>query len=215
MLKDLEGPFARLVKASGGPAAQHTQDTVAPPASAPVTPVTPVSAEAFTFPQDSLLRQDALTLDEIDRRRFERQIQKLTKAAQISFARNALQEDHIWFLLKINDESKARRTTRSIVLRMARVMSFEDLEEARAKRAEQQEKSKVGKGKQNRSRKKHKDANTKGCKPVTSLEVEVAGEVQEAASDPDQEVDLDRVQYPIAPYPIAPCPGKAPTAHMY
>ncbi|GAB1729805.1 hypothetical protein NU195Hw_Modified_186t2 [Hortaea werneckii] len=213
VLKDLERPFARLVEASGGPAAQHTQDIVTPLATAPLTLVTPVSA--FTSLQDSLLGQDALTLDDIDRRRFERRIQKLTKAAQTSCARNALQEDHLRFLLKINDESKARRSTRSIVLGTARVMSFEDLEEAKAKRAEQQENSKFGKGKQSRSRKKRKSANTKGCKPVTSLEAEVPGGVREAASNSVQQVDLERVRSPVAPHPIAPCPGKAPTAHMY
>jgi hypothetical protein len=35
----------------------------------------------------------------------------------------------------VNNEAKVRRTTRSVVLGKAKVMSYEDLEEARAKRA--------------------------------------------------------------------------------
>lgn len=81
MLKDLERPFARLVEVTGGPAVQHTQDAVVLLVIAPVIPVATVSAEAFKFLQDSLLKQDVQTLEEIDRRRFERRIRKLTKAA--------------------------------------------------------------------------------------------------------------------------------------
>jgi hypothetical protein len=43
-------------------------------------------------------------------------------------------------LHKINDEGKVRRSTRAIVLGTAKVMSYEDLEEAKAKRAKQGEK---------------------------------------------------------------------------
>ncbi|KAM0714735.1 hypothetical protein Q7P37_009752 [Cladosporium fusiforme] len=44
---------------------------------------------------------------------------------------------------------------------------------------------------------------------------QVTGEMREAARGPVQEIDLDRAQGPIATCSIAPCPGKAPTAHMY
>jgi hypothetical protein len=53
----------------------------------------------------------------------------------MSFAERALQKDQIRFLYKVNNETKVRRTIKSIVLGKAKVMSYEDLEKARAKRA--------------------------------------------------------------------------------
>ncbi|CAO2648698.1 Nn.00g079650.m01.CDS01 [Neocucurbitaria sp. VM-36] len=64
---------------------------------------------------------------------------KLANAAQISFAERALLKDRNRFLFKINNEAKARRLARSIVLGKAKVMSFEDLEEAKARRAAKEE----------------------------------------------------------------------------
>jgi hypothetical protein len=55
-------------------------------------------------------------------------------------------------LIKINKEAKVRRSTRSVVLGKAKVMSFEDLEEAQAKRTA---KEKISLGKVKSSR-KHK-----------------------------------------------------------
>jgi hypothetical protein len=46
--------------------------------------------------------------------------------------------------IKINKKAKVRRPTRSVVLGKAKVMSYEDLEEARAKRAAK-EKTTLGK----------------------------------------------------------------------
>ena len=45
--------------------------------------------------------------------------------------RGAFQEDQIQFLNAINNEAKVRRPTKSLVLQKAKVMSYEDLEEAR------------------------------------------------------------------------------------
>jgi hypothetical protein len=69
--------------------------------------------------------------------RLQRRVQKLASAAKISFARQGLLQDHNRLLYKINNEAKARRTTQSVLLRKgkAKVMSYEDLKEARAKRA--------------------------------------------------------------------------------
>jgi hypothetical protein len=39
------------------------------------------------------------------------------------------------FLRKVNNEGKVRQPTRSLVLGQAKIMGYEDLEEARAKRA--------------------------------------------------------------------------------
>ena len=95
------------------------------------TPATPVSAEALT----SLLNIIKLVSDnETSRQHKERLQQKVTTAAQTFLAKNALLEDRNQFLTKINDEGKVRRSTKSETLGNARVMSFEDLEKARAER---------------------------------------------------------------------------------
>lgn len=88
--------------------------------------------------QDLIVKHDAQRLDYTRRHSFQRHVQKLTKAAQIFIAKNALQCDRIRFLLKMNDESKARRSTKSFVLGRSegKVMSYDDLVKARAKRAE-------------------------------------------------------------------------------
>jgi hypothetical protein len=149
-LRDLEEPYAKLREAAGDSTAPKTGVATAPPPPAasvtlvasvtPVTPVTPTSAEAFTSLQNMTVREDARKLDEVDRQRLMRHVEKLAKAGQVLLAKSALQEGHIRFLHKINDEGKARRSTRATVLGTAKVMSYEDLEEAKAKRAEQKEK---------------------------------------------------------------------------
>ena len=55
-------------------------------------------------------------------------------------------------MVRINNEAKVRRSTRLVVLGKAKVMSYEDLEEARAKRAAK-EKTSLGEGKRGRKRK--------------------------------------------------------------
>jgi hypothetical protein len=104
----------------------------------PRTPVTPVTAEAL-IPLHNLIKEDARTLDEVSRRRLQRHVQKLTSAARVSFAECALLQDQNQSLIKINKEAKVRRSTRAVVLGKAKVMSYEDLEEARAKRAAKEE----------------------------------------------------------------------------
>lgn len=96
------------------------------------TPVTPVSAEALT----SLLKMIKQAPDDETSRQYkERLQQKVTTAAQIFLAKIAPLEDRNRFLTNINDEGKVRRSTKSEILGKARVMSYEDLEKARAERA--------------------------------------------------------------------------------
>lgn len=97
----------------------------------PVTPVTPVTIEALTS-LHNLIKQE---LDKPNTDRIQRHVQKLASAAKVSFAKQTLFQDQNRFLSKINNEAKLRRSTRSVVLGKAKVMSYEDLEEARAKRA--------------------------------------------------------------------------------
>ncbi|KAL2047833.1 hypothetical protein ABVK25_011288 [Lepraria finkii] len=72
--------------------------------------------------------------DETSRQHKQRLQKKVKNAAQIFLAKNALFKDRNRSLTDINDEGKVRRSTRSEVLGKARVMSYEDLEKARANR---------------------------------------------------------------------------------
>jgi hypothetical protein len=122
----------------------------------PQTPVTPVSAEAFMSLQNLIIQRDAHTLDETSKQNLARHLQKCTKAFQKSSAQGILQEDRIQFLTTINNEAKVRRSTKSLVLGKAKVMSYEDLEEARAKRVVK-EATRAAKGKGKRGRKRKSD----------------------------------------------------------
>jgi hypothetical protein len=75
---------------------------------------------------------------------------KLVNTAQISFAERDLLYDQKQILTRMNNEAKVRWSTKSIVVGTAKVMSFEDIEVARATRAAEVIK---GKGKRGRKRK--------------------------------------------------------------
>jgi hypothetical protein len=91
------------------------------------TPVTPVSAEALTS-LHNIIKQEAQTHNGPNVQRLQRHVQKLANAAQVFFADRALLCDQDQFLHRINDEAKVRRSTRSVMLGKAKVMSFEDIE---------------------------------------------------------------------------------------
>lgn len=216
VLRDLEAPYAKLREAAGdstAPQAQVTAPSVPATSvtlSTPVTPVTPVTAEAFTSLQDTIIREDACALDVVDQQRLMRHIEKLAKAGQTLLAKSTLQEGHIRFLHKINDEGKARRSTRAIVLGTAKVISYEDLEEARVKRTEQGNKREVGKGKRG-SGLKRKNIAPKARKARAGPKARYTSESPEATSEANQATEPDHV----GGDPIAPCPGRAPIARMW
>ena len=58
-----------------------------------------------------------------------------------------LYREQIHFLRKVDNEAKVRWSTKSLVLGKAKVISYEDLEEARAKRAAKDAAKAKGKGK--------------------------------------------------------------------
>lgn len=93
-----------------------------------------MTAEGLAPVQD-LIHQDADALDEVSKWRLRKHLQKLFKAAKTSFAERGLQDEQIKFLHRVNDEAKVRRSTPSLILGKAKVMSYEDLEAARARRA--------------------------------------------------------------------------------
>jgi hypothetical protein len=113
---------------------------------------TPVTPGAFTS-LHNLIKLDTYAEDEVSKQRLQRHIQKFANAAQTCFAERALQRDQIQFLKQVNNEGKVRRSTKSLVLGKAKVISYEDLEEARAKRATKDAAKAKGKGKRGRKRK--------------------------------------------------------------
>jgi hypothetical protein len=135
----------------------------------------------------NLIKADARALDEASQKRLQRHVQKLASAARVSFAECALLQDQNQSLIKINKEAKVRRSTRSVVLGKAKVMSYEDLEEAQAKRATK-EKTTLGKVKGKRGR--------KGKSPAPE------------AGSPQPEIDGTRMNVVLESW-------RAPVAQMY
>jgi hypothetical protein len=189
----------------------------------PQTPVTPVSAEGLAS-LHSLIKQDAHTLNGTSIQRLERHVQKLVDAAQISFAERALLHDQKQMLTRMNNEAKVRRSTRSLVLGQAKVMSFEDIEVARAARAAKDVIK--GKGKRGRKRKgaaleaDEPDADEPESEPEP--EPEVARAAKEAIKGRGKRGRKRKIaaQEPEEPEPEvariidAPVPWRAPVARM-
>lgn len=145
VLRHTRKPAAEPTVSKGNEVLSCPQDQVL---QIPVIPVTSVTIEALTS-LHNLIKQE---LDEPNTDRIQRHVQKLASAAKVLFAKQTLFQDQNRFLSKINNEAKVRRSTRSVVLGKAKVMSYENLEEARAKRAAK-EKATVGKGKRGLKRK--------------------------------------------------------------
>jgi len=120
-----------------------------------ITPATPVLAKAFMSLQNLIIKQDVYALDETGKQSLQRHLHKFVKITQISFAKGVLQQDHIRFLNRINDEAKVRRSTKSEILAkgVGKVMSYEDFEAARAARAAKEQAKAEGKGKRGGKRK--------------------------------------------------------------
>ena len=165
------------------------------------SPVTPVSAEALTS-LFSVIKQDTDTLTGTSTDRLQKHIQKIANAAQVSFAELALLRDQNQFLMEMNNEAKVRRSTGSVVLGTAKVMSYEDIEEARAKRTAKD--ALKGKGKRGRKRKSAADQPEPEPEPqVACAAKEVKGkrsrkrksaalEADEPEPEPEPEVARER-----------------------
>ena len=175
----------------------------------PQTPVTPVSAEGLASLRNLIIEQDASALDETSKRNLQRHLHKLAKAAQLSLAEGALHKNHIRFLLTVNSEAKVRRSTASLVLGKAKVMGYEELVEAREKRAEKDATQKAkGKGKRGRKR--------------TNVVVEDnAAEPKIKARRVTEELELATTPATtstvtaVVGVETAPAPWRAPVAQMY
>ncbi|KAH8758851.1 hypothetical protein BGZ57DRAFT_733460, partial [Hyaloscypha finlandica] len=196
----------------------------------PQTPMTPVSAESFMSLQNLIIQRDAHALDETSKQNLARHLQKCTKAFQKSSADGILKDDRIEFLTTINNEAKVRRSTKSLVLGKAKVMSYEDLEKARAKRVvKDAAKEAKGKGKRGRKRKRAtpeaEEVTVDKVKRVrkrksTVLEAE-AEEPEEPEPEPKTKMartnkaPAPSMQTPIAEDGIVPKPWRAPVAKMW
>jgi hypothetical protein len=131
-------------------------------------------------------------------------------------------------LITINNEAKVRRSTKSVILGKAKVMSYEDLREAREKRdAKDKAKATAGKGKRGR---KPKSA-APGAEDVTADKT-VVGSAKVLQTEPDApesaKAKVARVSEasepvmasvaqmiaPVAQMMEAPEPAKAPLARM-
>ena len=108
---------------------QHTSATSV----TPVTPVTPMTTKTLTS-LHNLIKQKICAPNKLGKQRIQRYIQKLASAAQIFFAKQNLLQNQNRFLCNLANKVKVRRSTKSIILEKAKVMSYEDLEEARARR---------------------------------------------------------------------------------
>jgi hypothetical protein len=175
----------------------------------PQTPVTPVSAEGLMLLHNLIMKQDARTLDETRRQDLQRHLQKYAKAAQVSFAKGALQQNHIPFLLKMKDEAKVRRSTKPLILGRAKVMGYDELKEAREKRAETEAATKAkGKGKRGRKR-------TNAAPEADAAEPKPkAARVSEARKLPVP-ADVQNSGTIVAEDEAVPKPWRAPVARMY
>jgi hypothetical protein len=187
-----------------------------------------MSAEAFMSLQNLIIQRDAHALDETSKQNLVRHLQIGTKAFQKSSAMSILQEDRIQFLTTINNEAKVRRSTKSLVLGKAKVMSYEDLEEARAKRVVK-ESTRAAKGKGKRGRKskssppepeedtietarrerKRKTAELEAPEPTNKMAR------MSNAPKPASALGMEASRTQIAEDEIEPEPSRAPVEQMY
>jgi hypothetical protein len=227
-------PESTVPRADGIEVGSCHQDEL-PQTELPQTPVTPVSAEGF-MSLHNLIKQDAYTLNETSIQRQQRRVQKLANAGQRSIAYCALLEEEKELLTKMNNESKVRRSTTSVVLGKGKgkVMSYEDIVEARATRAAKD--AIKGKGKRGRKRKSTALEADAEAEPEVAHAAEevITGKkkrgrkrkraVQEADEpepepepEPEQEVaqTIEEPEQEVAQTIEAPEPWRAPVARMY
>ena len=208
VLKDLPKPPTELMEADRLTAGPTLQNSMPVTPATPATPVTPVSVEALMSLQNLIVKRYAQILDRRGRQRLQRHLQKLAKAAQTFLATNALQRDQIQFLLRTNNESKVRRSTKTLVLGRGKVVSYDDLEEARAGRTKKETAKENGK-KVKRGRKRKIDA-TKADSPQLAAKMTWNAEAPEPATA-SEDVGVTYATEDV----LVPEPQRAPVARMW
>ena len=134
VLKDIPKPTANPVALTEIEVRSCAQDEQVETSVILASPITPVTTEGIASLHD-MIKQDAQVLDESSKQRLHRHVQKLASAAQTSVAEGVLLKTQNRFLCKMNSEAKKRRAAKSNILGKAKVMSYAELAEARAKRA--------------------------------------------------------------------------------
>ena len=94
------------------------------------TPLIPASPRTLSLLLNTIKQ---VPDDKVSRQHKQRLLQKVNNAAQLFLEKNALLEDR--FLTNINDEGEVRRSIRLEILGKARVISCEDLGNARVDQA--------------------------------------------------------------------------------
>lgn len=124
-------PAQLAIPKAAGAAGASAQVEVAQAIVTPITLLTTEDVQSLF----NRIKQDVDTLDEPSKRGLLRLAQMMAKATRVAFAERSLLQDHNRFLSKINGEVKARRSAKSLVLGKAMVMTYEQLEQSRAKPA--------------------------------------------------------------------------------
>jgi hypothetical protein len=185
------------------------------------TPATPVSGEALMSLLDRIKQVPS---DEANSQHKARLQQKVANAAQTYLAKIALLYNRNQFLAKINHEGKARRAADQKVIGTARVVTYEDLVEKRAKRAVTDAKEAEKKAKKAKKAAKEArnvasaapqaegaavDMKKRGRKRKTATsEQEVRNPAQRAKVPRTSETQVEEIE-------TIPQPYKAPEAKMY
>jgi hypothetical protein len=131
VLKDIPKPIAELYiqKINDKQSRAYPHDEVLQ------MPVTPMSEEALVSLQNLISKRHTHSLDETSKQSLEKHVEKIVKIARTTLATSAIQKDQIRFLIKVNNEAKVRRSTRSTILGKAK-------EDAGGSRKSQQPKQK-------------------------------------------------------------------------
>jgi hypothetical protein len=181
----------------------------------PATPATPTSSEELVLLLDQIKLEPH---DEASKQRKQKLINKLGNAAEKSFAKEVLYQDHIQFLAQKNNEAKTRRATKSATLSVARVVTFEVLQEERAKRAEKAA-AKEAKGKARPGRKPKSTPLDAGEATASKGKRGRRGKIAAPEPDPQPElicnVSMQASGTKVVGEAIAREPWRAPVAKMW
>ncbi|KAK3670778.1 hypothetical protein LTR78_009350 [Recurvomyces mirabilis] len=158
----------------------------------PRTPLTPVCVESLIPLQKKIVEQDARDLDDDKKLNLTSHLTKIVKATSTLYATDRLQKEQIHFLHKANGAAERRTATKSFVLAkgQGKVMSYDDLVEARGKREEKAVSTRQG--------------SKKRCRMRGSEEVHVGS----AGTETDTMIGSER-------HSSQEVQSAAPTAHMY
>ncbi|KAH3955986.1 hypothetical protein HBH51_259000 [Parastagonospora nodorum] len=168
----------------------NLEDTV----QSPITPVTPVTTQGIALLQNTIIKQATQCPDPATIASLRKNVQKMSKAAHLAFSKGILQRDQIQFLMKMNDESKVRKSAKGHILgRRAEkgegaVLSWNELEVRRAGRAEQAAAAaakSTGKRGGKRKGKAGGERQAKVARPGDVDEAEVEGQVPSAWRAPE------------------------------